>query len=197
MRGSVAVPAGAAGAAGRERRGRVVLRLGVEAPDLRTFLDDPVHAARLSGTVEVEGLTRRPAAVDRGSLHLLARVYGGHRRTMDYIVPFVDDSGVGWLLQGSKLVYRRGLIGPWRATTRLDVAVTAPGNRYDALAPTGTATIGVADVARLLLSLRPTGTAGVGAGGATLLRFGGFFSGRVLRAFLRPGPAASAVVHDE
>jgi cholesterol oxidase len=193
MRGGVAVPGDAAGP---ERRGRVVLRLGVEVPDLRGFLDDPVHAARLGGTVEVEGLTRRPVAVDRGALHLLARIDGSHRRTMDYIVPFVDDDGVSWLLQGSKLVYRRGLIGPWQATTRMDVALTAPGDRYDALAPTGTVIIGVADVARMLLSLRPTGTAGVGAAAATLLRFGGFFSGRVLRAFLRPGPAAPAAVRD-
>jgi cholesterol oxidase len=184
MRGSVAVSTDLV------RQGRVVLRLGVEVPDLRTFLDDPVHAARLGGTVEVEGLTRRPAVVDRGSLHLLARVHGGHRRTMDYLVPFVDDNGVRWLLQGSKLVYRRGLIGPWRATTRMDVALTAPGDRYDAMAPTGTVTIGVADVARLLTSLRPTGTAGAGAAAATLLRFGGFFAGRVLSAFSplhRPG----------
>jgi cholesterol oxidase len=177
MRGSVAVSTGPV------RQGRVVLRLGVEVSDLRTFLDDPVHAARLGGTVEVEGLTRRPAAVDRGSLHLLARVHGGHRRTMDYLVPFVDDNGVRWLLQGSKLVYRRGLIGPWRATTRMDVALTAPGDRYDAMAPTGAVTIGVADVARLLTSLRPTGAAGAGAAAATLLRFGGFFAGRVLGAF--------------
>jgi hypothetical protein len=115
---------------------------------------------------------------------------------MDYIVPFVDDDGVSWLLQGSKLVYRRGLIGPWQATTRMDVALTAPGDRYDALASTGTVIIGVADVARMLLGLRPTGTAGVGAAAATLLRFGGFFSGRVLRAFLGPGPAAPAAVRD-
>jgi cholesterol oxidase len=194
MRGRVAVPAGPAGP---ERRGRVVLRLGVEVPDLRTFLHDPVHAAQLVGTVEVEGLTRRPAAVDRGSLHLLARVHGSHRRTMDYIVPFVDDDGVSWLLQGTKLVYRRGLIGPWRATTRLGVALTAPGDRYDATVPTGTLTIGVVDVARLLLSLRPTGTSGTGAAAATLLRFGGFFTGRVVRAFLRPGPAASAAAGDD
>jgi cholesterol oxidase len=180
MRGSVAVPAVGAGPA---RRGRVVLRLGVEVPDLRTFLDDPVHAARLGGTVAVEGLTRRPAAVDRGSLHLLARVHGSRRRTMDYIVPFVDDNGASWLLQGSKQVYRRGLIGPWRATTRMDIALTAPGDRYDAMTPTGTVTIGVADVARLLLSLRPTGAAGAGAAAATLLRFGGFFASRVLGAF--------------
>jgi cholesterol oxidase len=180
MRGSVAVPAGPAGP---ERRGRVVLRLGVEVEDLRTFLDDPVHAARLGGTVEVEGLTRRPAAVDRGSLHLLARVHGSHRRTMDYIVPFVDDHGAAWLLQGSKLVHRRGLIGPWRATTRMGVALTAPDDRYDAMIPTGAVAIGVADVARELVSLRPTGAAGAGAAAATLLRFGGFFAGRVLSAF--------------
>jgi hypothetical protein len=130
-------------------------------------------------------MTRRPAAVDRESLHLLASLDGGRRRTMDYVVPFVDDDGTSWLLQGSKLVYRRGLVGPWRATTRMGVAVTAPGDRYDATAPTGTVTIGVVDVVRELASLRPTGAAGVGAAVTTLLRFGGFFAGRVLRAFLR------------
>jgi cholesterol oxidase len=181
MRGSVAVPGDPAGP---RRRRRVVLRLGVLVPDLQTFLDDPVHAARLGGTVEVEGLTRRPAAVDRGSLHLLTSVDGGHRRTMDYIVPFVDDDGASWLLQGSKQVFRRGLIGPWRATTRMAVALTAPGDRYDATAPTGTVTIGPVDVARELLSLRSTGAAGVVAAATTLLRFGVFFAGRVLRAYL-------------
>jgi cholesterol oxidase len=181
MRGSVAVPAGPADP---HRRRRVVLRLGVLVPDLQTFLDDPVHAARLGGTVQVEGLTRRPAAVDRGSLHLLTSIDGGRRRTMDYVVPFVDDAGRSWLLQGSKLVYHQRAIGPWRATTRMGVALTAPGDRYDATAPTGTVTIGVADVARLLLSLRPAGAAGAGAAATTLLRFGGFFTGQVLRAFL-------------
>jgi cholesterol oxidase len=185
MRGSVAVPGDAAGP---RRRGRVVLRLEVLVPDLRTFLDDPVHAARLGGTVQVAGLTRRPAAVDGGSLHLLASVDGGPRRTMDYQVPFVDDDGASWLLQGSKQVYRRGLTGPWKATTRMGVALTAPGDRYDALDPTGTVTIGVVDVARLLGSLRSSGAAGAGAAALTLVRFGGFFATRVLRAFL-PGRA--------
>jgi hypothetical protein len=103
---------------------------------------------------------------------------------MDYNVPFVDADGVSWLLQGSKLVYRRRSIGPWRATTRMDVALTAPGDRYDATTPTGTLTIGAADVARLLLGLRPTGTAGPTRAATTLLRFGAFFASRVLRAFL-------------
>jgi cholesterol oxidase len=181
MRGQVAVPTAPPGP-GRPRR--VVLRLAVQVPDLRTFLDDPVHAARLGGTVEVEGLTRRPAAVDRGSLHLLASPDGGRRRTMDYLVPFVDDEGVSWLLQGSKLVYPRSGNGPWKATTRMGVALTAPGDRYDATAPTGTMTISVPGVARQLLGLRATGVAGPAAAVATLLRFGAFFGGQVARAYL-------------
>jgi cholesterol oxidase len=187
MRGRVAVPGDAAG-----RPRRVVLRLAVQVPDLRTFLDDPVHGARLGGTVEVEGLTRRPAAVDRGALHLLAAQDGGRRRTMDYLVPFVDDDGASWLLQGSKQVYRRPRTGPWKATTRMDVALTAPGDRYQATVPTGRVTISVPGVARLLLGLRATGTAGPVAALATLLRFGGFFAVQVGRAFLPESPTIRA-----
>lgn len=185
LRGAVAVPDGSAGP---HRRRRVVLRLLIEVPDLRTFLDDPVHAAQLGGTVEVEGLTSGPAIVDRGSLHLLASIRGGRQRTMDYVVPFVDDDGSNWLLQGSKLVYRRRAIGPWRATTRLKAALTAPADRYDATVPTGTLTISVLDAARLLLSLRPTGAAGMGTAMTTLLRFARFFTSRVLLAFTPGAP---------
>jgi cholesterol oxidase len=182
LRGTLAVPGDSAG------RRRVVLRLAVQVPDLRTFLDDPVHAALLGGTVEVEGLTSGPATVDRGSLHLLASIQGGRQRTMDYIVPFDDAGGSSWLLQGSKLVYRRRANGPWRATTRLPAALTSPADRYDATVPTGTLTISVLGAARLLFSLRSTGAAGMGAAATTLLRFGSFFSTRVLFAFFPVGP---------
>jgi cholesterol oxidase len=178
LRGTLAVPGDSAGP-----RRRVVLRLAAQVPDLQIFLDDPVHAALLGGTVEVEGLTSRPATVNRGSLHLLVSIRGGHQRTMDYIVPFVDDGGSSWLLQGSKLVYRRRAVGPWRATTRLRAALTSPADRYDATIPTGTLTISVLGVARMLLSLRPTGAAGTGAAVTTLFHFARFFTTRVLLAF--------------
>jgi len=183
MRGTLAVP----GDSARSHR-RVDLRLAVQVPDLQTFLDDPVHAALLGGTVEVEGLTSGPVTVDRGSLHLLASIHGGRQRTMDYIVPFQDNAGSSWLLQGSKLVYRRRGIGPWRATTRLRASLTSPADRYDATVPTGTLTISVLGVARLLLSLRPTGAAGTGAAVTTLLRFARFFTARVLLAFSPVAP---------
>jgi len=90
------------------------------------------------------------------------------------------------------LVYRRRWIGPWRATTRLAVALTSPADRYDATVPTGILTISVPGVARLLLSLRPTGAAGMGAAVTTLLRFARFFGTRVLFAFFPVGAHSSA-----
>ena len=62
LRGTVAVPGDSAGS-----RRPVVLRLAAQVPDLQAFLDDPVHAALLGGTVEVEGFTsgRRPSTGDR------------------------------------------------------------------------------------------------------------------------------------
>jgi hypothetical protein len=70
----------------------------------------------------------------------------------------------------------------------LQATLTSPADRYDATIPTGTLTISVPGVARLLLSLRPTGAAGTGAAVTTLLRFAGFFATRVLPAFFPVGP---------
>jgi hypothetical protein len=35
---------------------------------------------------------------------------------MDYVLPFDDDNGERWWLQGAKHVERRGLRVPWQAT---------------------------------------------------------------------------------
>jgi hypothetical protein len=38
---------------------------------------------------------------------------------MDYVLPFDDDNGERWWLQGAKHVERRGLRVPWQATRPL------------------------------------------------------------------------------
>ena len=181
MTGTVRLPA-AVDAATPSRR--AVLSLSVRIPDLRALVDDPVHTAELTGTVHVAGLTARPAEVSDGRLHLLATVDGGPDRTMTYVLPFTDDAGRPWLLQGVKHVRRRWNTDPWRATTRLDVVVTGPDERYDGTVPTGRVTIGVRDVARLLSSVRATGSPAGRRGVGTVVRFGSFFTGQVARAFL-------------
>jgi cholesterol oxidase len=156
------------------------MRLTVRIDDLRRFLRDPVHP--IGGTVHVAGMTTRPVPVDRGSLHLLAAADGGPRRTMDYVLPFDDDAGERWWLEGAKHVERRGLRGPWRATTELDLALTRPEERYDGLIPTGRATIAFRDALRLATTVRPVGTRYP----VVLARFAAFFTTEVTKAFVLP-----------
>jgi cholesterol oxidase len=174
MRGSVAGPA-------ESGQRRVTLRLNVRIDDLQRMLRDPVHLAAVGGTVEVAGMTTGPVPVDGGSLHLLAAADGGPRRTMDYVIPFDDGEGVRWWLQGAKHIERRGLRGPWRATTELDLSLTSPHQRYEGLTPTGRATIAARDVVKLLTTVRPVGTRNP----ALLIRFAGFFVVEVAKAFVR------------
>jgi cholesterol oxidase len=166
------------------RRRDVSLHLDAHVRDLQTFLDDPVHAVQLAGTIRVEGLTRQPVPVVAATLRLMLPAADGPQRTMDYTVPFVDDAGSEWLLHGAKRIERRWLNGPWHATTVLFFALVTPESRYESLAPTGQVVISPVGVVRLLGSIRATGTEqGVEAAHA-IARFITFFTDNVLRAYL-------------
>lgn len=174
----------------------VVFELSVTVADLQRFLADPVHAATLTGTVRVEGLTRTPVAVREGVLHLLAPVGqagAGHRRTgardMSYLLPFTNDAGRQWVLRGHKDVRAHSGIGPWAATTVLATTLEAEG---EPAGPAGRLTISVPAALRLVASIRATGlphgdrVLSAARTVGTLLRFGSFFAGAVAGAFLGP-----------
>jgi hypothetical protein len=92
------------------------MRLTVRVDNLRRFLDP---SGGDGGTVHVTGMTTGPAAVARGSLHLLAVADGGPRRTMGYFLPFDDDTGERWWLECAKHVVRQGAGRGGRARSRI------------------------------------------------------------------------------
>ena len=171
--------------------------LTVDVPDLSAFVADPLHAAVVSGTVHIRGVTGPAGArISGGVLHLLART-GEHasrpgprgswwsaasalpaRRTMAYRLPFTDAEGGRWLLAGAKDVWPRHGLDVWAATTTLRVSLTGPGRSGD----TGVLRLGVVDFARELRSMHATSA-------VTMARFLTFFAGRVTRAFLPFGPS--------
>ncbi len=157
-----------------EQSGRIILNLQGAIPDLRAFLDDPVHTVTLTGTIQVEGLTSRPATVDGGTMHLLANVDGGSACTMDYLLPFTDVEGNRWLLQGTKYVQRGWGNNPWRATTVLHVAITRPEDRVEGTVPSGRVTISFRESLRLVSNVRPTGTTSPTSAARAVARFGAF-----------------------
>jgi cholesterol oxidase len=105
---------------------------------------------------------------------------------MDYTVPFTDDTGNPWLLQGIKRIERRWLNGPWHATTVLYFAIVPPESRYESLVQRGRVAISPVDAFRLPGSIRATGTERGATAARAVARFGAFFADAVLRAYLTP-----------
>ncbi|PSL08076.1 cholesterol oxidase [Haloactinopolyspora alba] len=183
MRGSVRLP----GSSGAGSWRHVTMRLRGWIPDLRQFLDDPAHPVRLTGTVDVAGLTGGPATVGEGTMHLLTSRAGDSERTMEYVVPFTDEHGTPWTLTGTKLVRALWRGNPWRDTTTLDVTVTSTAEPHGVTAATGRLRISPAGVLRLPTTIRATSGVETGDSAATVARFCLFFAAGLLRAVLPVG----------
>jgi cholesterol oxidase len=148
------------------------------APDVGRLLDDPVHPLALAGRVWVEGVTGPGGEPIRGGVfHLLTETGDLRARKMSYELPFHSPTdGTGWVLRGVKDVRGRRVRALWRSLTTIAVSV-APLPGSDVLE--GSGRLGLAGVARMLVSLRIVGGDGrVGAAGG-LLRFGLFFASSV------------------
>ncbi len=165
---------GALTAGGRSGQQATTLRLRVRIPDLKAFLTDAQHLARVSGTVDVAGMTPAPAIIRSGTLRLLAQRGRGAARVMHYELPFSDAAGTEWVLSGTKNIGWPH--SPWRATT----CMRAKLSLNTRMVLTGQLDIPPPAVGALAGSLRAT-PAGVAGFGATI-RFGLFFVRAVAEA---------------
>jgi cholesterol oxidase len=155
----------------------------ISVPDVPAFVAEPSHAGNAAGTVEVAGLTGQGGApVEGGSYHLFLDEGDARARAMTYTLPFHDAAGRRWTLRGVKDVRGRRVLDFWHATTTLTVRLEPD----DAASPAagGRLRLGVAEVARLIASMRP-----VGAGRRSDLpfiawRFVRFFGGTLVRLYI-------------
>ncbi|MCO1658416.1 patatin-like phospholipase family protein [Pseudonocardia humida] len=188
LAGPVALgPARAAVAAevGEVRGDLMTLRLGVEVDDLRAFLADDRHTARVAGWMECPLLGGTRPIVD-GTVALLPESAPGRGSTMEYRLSTSDRTGRPLRVVGTKAVAARPGSSPWTDTTTLDVHVLRDDDPDAAPVLGGRLEIGVPGVVRLLGSLR-------GSGGPGFLVF---FWRRLVRLYLRerstappePGP---------
>jgi hypothetical protein len=101
---------------------------------------------------------------------------------MTYTLPFHDAAGRCWTLSGVKDVRGRRVLDFWHATTRLAVRLE-PGDA-DAPAAEGRLQLGVAEVARLVASMRPVGAGRRSDPLFTAWRFVRLFGGTLVRLYL-------------
>jgi cholesterol oxidase len=107
---------------GKKAKSFLKFRVTMHMDDLGSFLDDPDHAARMTGTVTVPGHTNKK--IREGVFNLLARSDDGHRQ-MRYAFVFDDDDGHGRRFEGFKDVHNDWTFDFWKDTTTLFTTVAA------------------------------------------------------------------------
>ena len=164
---------------GSLREHQLTLRLQVAVAELDAFLRDPRHRAALTGTVQCQVLGG-DLPIAAGSLDLLARDEHG-TTTMRYAITCTDPTGRELLVEGFKTLRHDAELDLWPDTTTLTTTVTGPDG--DRLAE-GVVRLTLPGLLRLVSSMRGRGD-GL-ARMVPLVRFGGFFLGRLARLYLVP-----------
>lgn len=165
----------------------VSVALTLLVDDFDAFLADPHHRARARGRVVLPPLTGpQGAAIDNGTLDLLARTGDRRRRTMAYRLPFRDLDGRRWELRGRKDIWQQRRLDLWPATTTLHLDLLDPTGSADPTA--GTVRLSPYGVLAGALSIRATRTSSATGSARQVLRFLAFFATRLGPQFL-PGTA--------
>jgi cholesterol oxidase len=126
--------------------------IAITISDVKSFVADPAHPGRVTGRIEVEGLTEfSGATVESGTFHLFIEGSHPRERLMAYALPFRSPDGSLHELRGLKHVSGHRVIDFWRATTTLEAELEPRAGRG---VTAGRLSLGVFDVARLIASMR-------------------------------------------
>lgn len=133
----------------------LTLLLDVTIGQLRAFIKNPKHPARISGRVHARDVSTRPLVIGGGSLALLApdsrRAEG---RTMTYRLPLRAEDGRTFLLVGEKYIRTASILRLWRDTTTLHVTLYEGKNEHGPVLRRGIVRLSLSGFARQLLSMR-------------------------------------------
>jgi cholesterol oxidase len=171
---------------GKKQGERFRFKLTILADDLKAFLANPAHQARMTGTVSStslgEGLEVRNAA-----FNLLQRDTSSGRLRMGYHLEFTSADGVPYVMDGFKDVHNDRMVDVWYDTTALFTDVRpAEGAAGEAPAFRGILRIRLIDLVPQVLSMRGMNTKNPLGHAGALVRFNWFFSWTLMKEYARP-----------
>jgi len=169
-----------------EREGsKLSLNASVSIPDLDAFIADPKHLGGLSGSVDFPPLGKGLRATS-GVFNLFSPTGGTDLKLMVYEMGFQVEAKA-YYLAGKKEVRDDPGIDLWSDTTTLYTTLHEGGDKEAPIVGAGVLTLGVAELAELLSTVRVTGTDSAFETAATIAKFGRFFMGELWDTY---GPEA-------
>jgi hypothetical protein len=161
---------------GRRTDTRLALHAEIAIPDVERFREDPDHAGEITGEVEFEPFGGRMPTTG-GRFNLFEPGEPGLKR-MVYEVGFEDD-GEPYYLAGHKDVRDDPGFDLWTDTTTLYTRLHRGADTSGPVVGAGVLSLGVADLARLVSTVRATGADGLADRKAAVAAFGRFFLGEL------------------
>jgi hypothetical protein len=154
---------------------RLTMHATVEIDDIERFVADPAHAGRLSGRVSFAPLSEDIRA-ETGVFNLFSPSGEPTLKHMVYELGF-EHAGQAYYLAGKKHVRDEAGFDVWKDTTTLFTLLHRGTDTTGQVVGAGILTLGVADLARLVSTMRVNGSPQ--AVPEALARFGHFFMGEL------------------
>ncbi len=169
---------------GEEESSSFRFTLTVVSDDLESMLSDPLHRARLFGTVEAPALSSESITVNDGRFGLfVADTETVGTRRMNYTMKLLTQEGKHYFLSGHKRVHDDPGIDSWSDTSTLSITVHHGDDEGGDIFGRGVLRIRPADFARQLTTMQVSGAPNVAARLALLAKFGRFFAGTLFDTY--------------
>lgn len=170
---------------GQASNSPMAFTLTISSDDLAKMLNDPAHAARISGTVSCPELSEQPLTVSSGHFNLFQQVPSPpDTRQMRYRMRLHAESGEEYFFDGFKLIKNDpGITEIWTDTTTLFVTIYRGHNGNNSLVGKAVLHIEPADLLRQLTTLEVTGTDNREQRLRATADFGRFFAGTLYRTY--------------
>jgi len=176
--------------AGREAGKRAGTKLAMHATvtvdDIQRFVADPQHQGGLAGTIDFPPLGQGIPAHD-GVFNLFSPTEAPRLKLMIYEMAFERD-GKQYYLAGKKEVRDDPGFDLWKDTTTLFTRLHEGTGKSGPVVGSGILTLGVADLIKLLSTVRATGTDSVKEKTEVISTFGRFFLGELWDSYVRHVP---------
>ena len=176
--------------AGRDAGNRAGTELAMHATvtidDVERFVADPQHLGGLAGTIDYAPLGQGIPS-HSGVFNLFSPSDSPRLKLMVYELGFERD-GKEYYLAGKKEVRDDPGFDLWSDTTTLYTQLHEGTDKSGPVAGAGILTLGVADLIKLLSTLRATGTDHLTQKAEAIAKFGRFFLGELWDSYVRHVP---------
>ncbi len=173
---------------GAKSKDELAMHATIQIHDIDTFIADPQHKAKLTGTIDFAPMGTGMVATS-GVFGLFSPSGDPALTYMVYELGFAH-GGHRWYLAGKKHVKLGSPLRLWGETTTLYTTLHQGVDATGAIAGAGVLSLGVVDLLKLMGTVQATDSDSLGESASAIGKFFRFFAGELTRTYVLNQPKA-------